>query len=136
MRIRQCEKPVTNDASQAGLLSGNASASSAHFGVAPIAAMSERLTASALWPRPRDRHRQENDGRQPACRPRPRSVGPASPPVAPHRHLLPTRSMASAADAGKTGRSIRTRSRRDYRRRLTRACSHDVQKCERPFVTS
>ena len=45
------KNPFANAASQAWSTSGSVSASIAQYGIAPIAAMSERFTASALWPR-------------------------------------------------------------------------------------
>src|SRR6478736_4862811 len=45
------KNPFANAASHAWSTLGTVSASIAQYGIAPIAAMSERFTASALWPR-------------------------------------------------------------------------------------
>ena len=49
-RSASAKKPRANAASQASSTAGSASASVAQRGAAPIAARSERFTASALWP--------------------------------------------------------------------------------------
>src|SRR5688572_8689742 len=45
------KKPLAKAASQSWFTFGSVKASVAQYGIAPIAAMSERFTASALWPR-------------------------------------------------------------------------------------
>ena len=127
-RCASAWNPRANAASHAGSLSGNAPARSAQRGVAPIAAISERLTASVLWP--------SRSGSAPAKKCRPSTS--MSTDTTNSQPDVGTRSAASSPTPSATDsdRGGRVKKRSISSNSFTRECRHQLPPAARSAASA